>query len=178
MSGAREQLRTVALDEINVYARPLLIVHADFILRFTRHTDYALRVLIYAGLKGEEQSTIAEIAARYRISENHLMKVVHHLGLGGYVATTRGRKGGLRLARPPEEISIGDVVRWCEEDLRIVECLDPATNTCPIIRFCGLTQTVGEALEAFLAVLDDKTLADVLASSRGVERALQLTEPG
>ena len=145
-------------------------------MRFTRHTDYALRVLIYAGLKGEQQSTIAEIAARYRISENHLMKVVHHLSLGGYVATTRGRNGGLRLARPPEEISVGDVVRWCEEDLRIVECLDPQTNSCPIIRFCGLTATVAEALDAFLAVLDTKTLADVLAGSAGAERVLQLAD--
>ena len=145
-------------------------------MRFTRHADYALRVLIYVGLKGERLSTIAEIAARYRISENHLMKVVHRLAQGGYVTTTRGRAGGVRLAAPPETINLGAVVRWCEDDLRLVECFDPATNTCPIAGVCGLTQTIGEALAAFFAVLESKTLADVLQASPDVKRTLAIEE--
>ena len=144
-------------------------------MRFTRYTDYALRVLMYLGLKGEELSTIKEIAARYGISENHLMKVVHNLGREGFIETTRGRQGGIRLARAPKEINVGDVVRKCEDDLRLVECFDPKTNSCPIADVCGLAGMIDEALAAFLKVLDKKTLADVLKTSPGIAPILELT---
>lgn len=143
-------------------------------MRFTRYTDYALRVLMYLGRKGENLSTIKEIATRYGISENHLMKVVHQLGREGYITTIRGRQGGMRLAAAPEDINIGAVVRACEEDLRLVECFDQNTNSCPISQVCGLASMIDEALAAFLAVLDGKTLADVLDRSRGLGKVLEL----
>lgn len=141
-------------------------------MRFTRYTDYALRVLMYLGLKGDELSTIKEIAGSYGISENHLMKVVHQLGKQGFIVTTRGRQGGMTLARNPQDINIGDVVRKCEDDMRVVECFDPVTNTCPIADTCGLAGMVDEALSAFMAVLDKKTLADILKNSPGIAPVL------
>lgn len=143
-------------------------------MRFTRYTDYALRVLMYLGRKGDDLSTIKEIASRYGISENHLMKVVHQLGRHGYITTIRGRQGGLRLAAAPDAINIGEVVRATEDDLRIVECFDSRSNTCPIAGVCGLAGTFDEALAAFLAVLDRKTLADVLGKSPGLGKVLEL----
>ncbi len=143
-------------------------------MRFTRYTDYALRVLMYLGRKGEGLSTIKEIAARYGISENHLMKVVHQLGRDGYITTVRGRQGGMRLAAAPEDICIGAVVRSTEDDLRIVECFHDETNACPITGVCGLSGMIDEALAAFLAVLDQKSLADVLDRSRGLGKVLEL----
>ncbi len=143
-------------------------------MRFTRYTDYALRVLTYLGLKDAENlSTIKEIAGRYGISENHLMKVVHRLGQTGYVETVRGRGGGIRLARAPEEIVIGGVVRDCEDDLRIVECFDPVTNTCPITAACALPAILDQALSAFLVVLDKYTLADLLRPRAGLAEILR-----
>ena len=143
-------------------------------MRFTRYTDYALRVLMYLGRKGEDLATIKEIAARYGISENHLMKVVHQLGRHGYIMTIRGRQGGMRLAAAPENINIGEVVRATEDDMRVVECFDTETNSCPISSVCGLAGMIDEALAAFLAVLDQKTLADVLGKSPGLGASLQL----
>lgn len=132
-------------------------------MRFTRYTDYALRVLMYLGLKrGDELSTIREIAERYGISENHLMKVVHRLGQHGFIETIRGRQGGMRLALAPEQINLGDAIRRCEDDMRLVECFDPETNTCPIASVCALPSILDEALAAFLAVLDRYTLRDLL----------------
>ncbi|MFP6773413.1 MAG: Rrf2 family transcriptional regulator [Alphaproteobacteria bacterium] len=146
-------------------------------MRFTRYTDYALRVLMYLGLRPEsELSTIKDIATRFGISENHLMKVVHRLGREGFIVTVRGRQGGMRLARSPAEIKIGDVVRRCEDDMRMVECFDEATNTCPIAAACALPPILDTALAAFLAVLDGHTLADLLAPRRELARILQPPE--
>ena len=93
-------------------------------MRLTVYTDYALRLLMYLALKEDGLATIAEIADRYRISRNHLMKVAYELGLAGYVETVRGRGGGLRLAKPPESIWLGDVVRHTEQDMVLVPCFD------------------------------------------------------
>lgn len=132
-------------------------------MRFTRYTDYALRVLIYLGLKpAGELSTIREIADRYGISENHLMKVVHHLGRHGFITTQRGRQGGMTLAKAPADIRLGDVVVKCEDDLRLVECFDRESNTCPIAGGCALSGVIADALAAFMDVLDRHTLADLL----------------
>jgi Rrf2 family nitric oxide-sensitive transcriptional repressor len=141
-------------------------------MRLTRYTDYALRVLIYLGLRDGELATIREIAAQYSVSENHLMKVVHNLAQDGYVETVRGRFGGMRLAKDPEAISVGEVVRRCEEDLNIVECFDRERNTCPIAGACALTHYLDDALSAFFAVLDKKTLADILAGEKKLRAIL------
>jgi len=138
-------------------------------MRLTRYTDYALRTLIYVGLHEPRQSSIAEIARAYGISENHLTKVVHQLGRLGLIRTTRGRGGGLRLGRPAAEIVIGAVVRQTEDDLALVECF--ASGVCAITAPCRLRRVLGEALAAFLAVLDGYTLADLLADEAGPEIA-------
>ena len=144
-------------------------------MRLTRYTDYALRTLIYVGLHEPRQSSIAGIARAYGISESHLTKVVHQLGRLGLIHTTRGRGGGLRLAKPPAEIIVGAVVRQTEEDLALVECF--AGGACAITAPCRLRRALGEALAAFLAVLDGYTLADLLGGSEGVEIAALLGLP-
>lgn len=143
-------------------------------MRLTLYTDYTLRVLLYLGLKGGELATIREIAERYGISENHLMKVVYNLGKDGYIETVRGRQGGIRLKQAPKDVNIGEVVRCYEEDMRLVECFDEATNACPIAGVCSLAGVIDEALEAFLAVLDRKTLADILRTSPKMAEALDV----
>ena len=143
-------------------------------MRLTRYTDYALRVLTYLGLKGDsELATIKEISDRYGISENHLMKVVHRLGQTGFIVTVRGRQGGMKLSRDPSVINLGDVVRQCEDDLRIVECFDEATNTCPIASACALPSVLDDALSAFLSVLDGYTVADLLVPRRRLKKILR-----
>lgn len=127
------------------------------------YTDFSLRVLIYLGTKEKnELSTIQAISDAYGISKNHLMKVTHELGKLGYIETIRGRGGGIRLAKEPEEIIIGHVVRKTEDDFHLVECFDCKTNTCVISPVCGLKGALNRALFAYLKVLDEYTLADFL----------------
>jgi Rrf2 family nitric oxide-sensitive transcriptional repressor len=135
-------------------------------VQLTRYSDYSLRVLIYLALDPERLVTIEEIAQSYGISKAHLMKVVHQLGLNGYVETVRGRGGGLRLARRPEEITVGEVIRSTEENMALVECFDPESSQCAIEPACGLRSVLHEALAAFLAVLDRHTLGDLIARRR------------
>src|ERR1700754_2427657 len=123
-------------------------------MRLSSYSDYALRILIFLAVQPEGLPTIAEIADRYGISKNHLMKVAHQLGVGGYIVTVRGRGGGLRLGRPAEEIVLGQVVRFTEQDLAIVECMGTG-NECLLTPSCVLKGVLGEALQAFLAVLDE-----------------------
>lgn len=142
-------------------------------MQLTRYTDYALRVLIYLGLREGRPATIQEIAATYGISRNHLMKIVHQLAKEKIILTTPGKGGGLRLAQAPERIRIGDVVRRMESNMNIVECFVPAESDCPILPACRLKGVLLEAREGFLAVLDRHTLADLL---RGRERLAQLLD--
>jgi Rrf2 family transcriptional regulator, nitric oxide-sensitive transcriptional repressor len=125
-------------------------------MKLTRYSDYAIRVLTYLASRPDRLCSIREIAHAYRISENHLMKVVHDLGRAGFVATTRGRGGGIRLARPASDISLGQVVRHTEDSFDLVDC-----GSCLIAPACGATGVLKEATRAFLAVLDRYTLAEV-----------------
>ena len=134
-------------------------------MRLTTYTDYSLRVLMYVAAKPDGRSTIREIADAYGISHNHLMKIVFELGRHGLLENLRGRSGGIRLARPAEEIRIGEVVRFTESDMALVECFG-AANHCAISAPCRLKGALNQALEAFLAVLDRYTLSDLVRGNR------------
>lgn len=142
------------------------------LMNLTRHTDYALRVLMYLASDADRLATIAEIADAYAISRNHLMKVVNQLGRAGFVQTIRGQQGGLRLGREPVAINIGAVVRATEGNLEIIDCDKPG---CPIVPACALKGALNEARDAFLAVLDRYTLQD-LVGKRG-HRLMALLRP-
>ncbi len=131
-------------------------------MRLTLYSDYSLRVLLYLSHK-EETVTITELADFYKISRNHLVKVVHNLGINGFIVTSRGKHGGIRLARPAREITVGEVVRHTEPDFDLLECFNPQTDHCVISSTCSLKGVLFEARSAFINVLDRYTLADVAA---------------
>lgn len=136
-------------------------------MRLSAFSDYSLRVLMYLGVQNDRLATIAEIASAHDISKNHLMKVVHQLGRGGYVETVRGKGGGLRLAHQPREIVIGEVIRQTESDFTLAECFaDKAT--CRLQGACCLPAILSEALKAMFLVLDGYTLADLLRAPGGL----------
>ena len=141
-------------------------------MRLTSYSDYSLRLLMYAALKADRLVTIQEVADAYDISKNHLMKVAFQLGRHGILETVRGRNGGFRLARKPEQIGLGEVVRVTEEDFTMVECFDPTTNSCAIIRPCRLRGVLRKALDAYFAVLDEFTLADLTQGNPLLSRTL------
>jgi Rrf2 family nitric oxide-sensitive transcriptional repressor len=144
-------------------------------MRLTTFTDYTLRTLIYLAIRPEKLVTIADIASAYDISANHLMKVVHQLALAGDIATVRGQRGGLRLARKPEAINLGEVVRRTEPDLELVACFGEAQR-CTIQDGCVLQHALGDALQAFLSVLDGYTLADLVAPRQALAGWLGMTQ--
>jgi Rrf2 family transcriptional regulator, nitric oxide-sensitive transcriptional repressor len=130
-------------------------------MKLTTFSDYTLRVLMYLALDQERLATIQGIADAYRISENHLMKVVHHLAKSGVVESVRGKGGGIRLAMPASEIRIGRVVREAEGDGPIVECFGEA-DTCRITPNCRLAGVLKKAFDALYETLDEYTLADLV----------------
>jgi Rrf2 family nitric oxide-sensitive transcriptional repressor len=133
-------------------------------MRLTLHTDLALRLLMLLAIEPDQLHTIEEAARRYGVSRNHLMKVTQTLAQAGFIESTRGRNGGLRLARPAAAVSLGAVVRATEDGFDLVECFDPARNRCVLTPACGLRGPLDEALLAFLATLDRYSLADLVAS--------------
>ncbi len=145
-------------------------------MRLTRHTDYALRLLMLMAVEPDARHTIEEAARRYGISRNHLMKVAQRLSQGGFIMSLRGRGGGLELARAAADINLGAVVRCCEDSFALVECFDTAGNTCVIAPACGLRGPLEEALGAFLSTLDRYTLSDLVSQPgtlRGMLRLLR-----
>jgi Rrf2 family nitric oxide-sensitive transcriptional repressor len=140
-------------------------------MRLTVYSDYALRVLMYAAVHPGELVTIQQVADDYGISRNHLMKVAFELGRHGFLETVRGRRGGVRLARPPERIGLGEVVRKTEDDFILVECFG-AADACVLSGPCRLKGALAQALKAYLAVLDGYTLADLTQNRRELARLL------
>lgn len=136
-------------------------------MRLTRHTDFSMRVLFYLGVNSGRAVPVAEIARKYGISQHHLVKVVHNLVKGGFLESVRGRSGGVRLARPADKITLGEVVRHAEPDLRLIDCLG-----CTIADACTMPRALAEATRAFVDVLDRHTLARLVESSEGLDLIL------
>ncbi len=142
-------------------------------MQLTHYTDYGLRVLIYLALQETQRRvTIAEIAQHFKIPRNHLVKVVHRLGQLNYIESTRGRNGGIILARVADKMVIGDIVRQMETTLEIVNCELPAP--CPIKPGCRLKSILNNATEAFLNVLDQYTIADLQQKSGQIQVLLNI----
>jgi Rrf2 family nitric oxide-sensitive transcriptional repressor len=147
-------------------------------MRLTLYSDYSLRVLIYLGLHPDRLASVAEVSEAYGVSQNHIVKVVHNLAKLGFVKTTRGRGGGIKLAGDPAALNLGQVVRQTEPATTLVECFDAASNTCRLAPCCGLKSVLAAAQEAFYAVLDRYTLADVIRKPEAMRPLLQLTVGG
>jgi Rrf2 family transcriptional regulator, nitric oxide-sensitive transcriptional repressor len=143
-------------------------------MRLKLQTDYALRVLIYVGIKENELSTIPEIVAHFDISRGHVMKVVHRLGQLGYLETIRGKGGGIRLARAPALINVGAVIRDMEEELGVLGCLHEGPGYCRIERRCVLRGVLRDATRAFLSTLDRYTLGDLVKPRQALERLITI----
>ncbi len=140
-------------------------------MQFTTFTDYAFRVLIYLAIDTERRTTIGDIAEIYGMSKNHLMKVVNLLARAEIVEASRGPNGGLILARPPKEITVGEIVRLTEGDFEIVECFGP-NNKCIITPACTLKSILGEALDRFSEVLDAYTIEDLVTNKAQLKALL------
>lgn len=138
-------------------------------MKLTRFSDYAMRMMLDLGRRPGELVSIAALAKTHDISQNHLMKVVSDLVNAGYLESVRGRSGGIRLARAPETINIGELLRHTEDDLNLISCGD-----CILVRGCGFKGALGEAMEAFMAVLDSYSLADLLTGRRGISNLPEL----
>lgn len=130
-------------------------------MRLAEYTDYTLRVLMFCAVHPERLITIAELAEHHGVSKNHLMKIVNDLAHQGVLETTRGRGGGVRLLKRPQDIRIGDVIRQSETDFRLVECFDSQTNVCSLTPSCRLKHLLDQALKAYFKELDGATLADI-----------------
>ena len=133
-------------------------------MRLTQYSNFTLRTLQFLALHEPEIVTVDQVARAHGISRAHLVKVAYDLSQRGYVETQRGRNGGMRLARSAELITVGEILRWTEAPLELVECFNPQTNTCPLQGHCHLSRGIQLALRAFFVVLDDLTIADIIAN--------------
>jgi Rrf2 family transcriptional regulator, nitric oxide-sensitive transcriptional repressor len=129
-------------------------------MQLTLYTDYSLRVLIYLSRMPTPTATISEISEFYNISRNHLVKVVNHLVLLGFIVSRRGKGGGIKLARKPEQIGIGEIVSKTEPNFHMVECFNEKTNQCVITGTCQLKGIINQGMQAFFKVLKNYTLVD------------------
>ncbi|MFS4438634.1 RrF2 family transcriptional regulator [Paracoccaceae bacterium GXU_MW_L88] len=141
-------------------------------MRLTNFTDYGLRSLIYLAIHAERRCSAREISAYYSISYNHIVKVVHQLSLSGLVVTSRGKGGGIMLAKGTLDRPVGDIVSQLEPDFHLVECFDEKSNGCRITEICGLRHHLVDARSAFIAKLNDKTLRDILPADPAAFKAL------
>ncbi len=143
-------------------------------MRLTEFTDHALRLLMHLAAHSERMATIDGIAGLYGISRNHLAKVVNELAVSGLVETTRGRAGGIRLARDPGQIRLGEVVRRTEPNFHMARCFDAPARRCPFDPDCRLRGALGRATEAYLAELNRTTLADLLPAAQAASTTGQI----
>jgi len=151
-------------------------------MQLTQFTDYSLRILLYLAHNppqdGERLPAVLDISRAYGISTNHLSKVARLLVQNGFVKATRGRNGGLQLARTPEEINLGEVVRRSEPHFDLVECFDMRSNSCPITSACMIKAVLAESKRQFLGVLEKQTLADVAGTRAKLVQLWRGPKPG
>lgn len=131
-------------------------------MQLTSYTDYSLRALLYLSKHPDRLVTVSEITEHYGVSRNHMVKVVHNLGANGFIQTVRGKSGGMRLAKEADQIIIADVVRLTEPHMNLQECFSRETNTCPLIDNCTLMGVLYKARRAFMKVLEEQSLADMM----------------
>lgn len=143
-------------------------------MRLTKQTNYAFRILMYCAVNPGQRSRIADIAKSYGVSELFLFKILQPLVDGGLIATTRGRNGGIALAKPAEDITLLEVVKVTEDSFAMAECFDKEDADCPLIDSCALNAALREALNAFFAVLAGKTIAELVRSRIQVQELLGL----
>jgi Rrf2 family nitric oxide-sensitive transcriptional repressor len=141
-------------------------------VRLTRYTDYSLRVLIHLALNDERLCSIGEMSRTYDVSHNHLMKVVNALAHDGFIKTVRGRAGGMQLARPPEAITVGEVIRRTEEGFQLADC-----SGCALSPACGLTGVLAKGMQAMMAVFDSYTIGDLLTDKDAMRRLMNRESP-
>lgn len=146
-------------------------------MKLTAFTNYALRTLQMAAIRTPQITRIDDVASAHGINRPHMVKVVHMLGKAGYLETVRGRGGGFRLSRLPEDIRVGDVVRLTEGPIVLVECFHAPTNTCPLIGICRLSRKLNEATHAFMQVLDETTIADIAQNRNELMTRLAPLQP-
>ena len=143
-------------------------------MRLTAYSNFSLRTLMVAAMRAPRLTTVQEVADAFGISRAHLVKCVHRLGRWGYLENLRGNRGGFRLARPAEAITIGEVVRRTEEGFDLVECFDPVSSTCPLVGRCRLSEALAAARDAFLDELDHVTIADIVGNREEILDLLAL----
>lgn len=165
----------VALTSLLWLAFMLLAKTGIGSMRLTLQTDYALRTLIYLAIHQGRPCRVSDVAEEYGISRSHLLKVALRLGRLGYLTTARGRTGGIALGRRPVDINLGEVVRHMEDDFALTECMRQDGGLCVISPVCRLKGVVGKALEAFLAVFDDFTLADIAKNKSDLAELLEMS---
>lgn len=144
-------------------------------MNLTSYSDYALRIFLYLGARPDHPPvTIQEISEAFGISQHHIGKVAYDLSKAGYLETVRGRSGGVRLAKAPEDINLGSVLRITEGNFHLVECFNEPFSACRIEPACRLKHVLKEALDAYLHVMDSYTLADVLTNAESLRRLLKI----
>lgn len=143
-------------------------------MRLTMRTNLAMRTLMFCAVNAGRTVRKHEVAEQCNASENHLAQVINTLAQLGYIATVRGRSGGLRLGRPAERIRVGEVARVFETPVPFAECFDPETNTCPLFGNCRLRTALKAALEAFYSSLDQVTLAELVDGNDGLHSLLSM----
>lgn len=142
-------------------------------MQLKKYTDFALRVLIYTGMKKEgELANIREISEVFNISQHHLGKIVHELNKLELIETIRGRNGGFRLAKSPEDINIGLVVRILENDSKLLGCFEEGAEHCIITPACTLKHVLNKALHAFFKVLEQYTLKDLITNEQELKELM------
>jgi len=141
-------------------------------MQLTQYTDYSLRTLIFLGMNPDRRCTISEISEVFQINRNHLVKVVHHLSKSGWILTIRGKSGGMTLNVPPEDINLAAVIQYTEPHMDLLTCFDAASTDCAITPVCKLRGVLFDARKAFVNVVEQYSLADMLQNKEALAQLL------